>query len=101
MSKRKDLTKTHYDPRHLRVAVDSITMGTHKLDIPKHPRDVELNDSNRLAYAILYHNALDLLPREISFLGTVSGTNYLTDKQRKWLGDLAKRYLDIDIDANA
>jgi len=93
--KKKALTK--YDPRHLRVVTDNVYLGDYTLDIPTDAYNMNLTDTNKAAYTLLKHALFDLRPNDIKFLGTMSGANFITPKQRKYLADLLKRHLDITL----
>jgi len=86
-----------YTPSNVRRAHARIMTGENLPPLPPVNGPHELNIINEYAYALLAEAARDLTPREISFVGNMCKTNSLTKKQDKWLRDLYKKYMQIDI----
>jgi hypothetical protein len=81
-------------------AVEDVITKKRALVVPKDERPLGLNDINLAGYALLEEALYDLQPKELQFVAQMARASYITEKQRKWLKDIAKKYLAINIDGN-
>jgi hypothetical protein len=87
-----------YNPKAVQEATTRVTLGDRRLVIEADGGPTQLNDINIAAYTLLKEVLFQLRPNEIQFLGGMTKVNSISQRQRKWLRDLLKKHLGINLD---